>query len=167
MDDSHSLYSLNTSCTVCTLFVHFLHTLSWLPFARMNTLCKNIRLWCNTGCLKPLAYYNTEVMISNNVLFLNDKPASWVRIAMSSEIVYYWKCNFPVRLSVSRLVGRSVGWSVVRSVCHSSLKGQEVTLPCSSRSTCLILLSNSKTFLFAKCRNVWRTFTIAHEMVLY
>ena len=35
----------------------------------------------------------------------------------------YWNCNFPLTLSI--------GWSV----CHKFLKGQEVTLPCSYRST--------------------------------
>ena len=32
----------------------------------------------------------------------------------------------------------SIGWLVGQSVCHNFLKGQEVSLPCSYRSTCLI-----------------------------
>ena len=45
-----------------------------------------------------------------------------------------WKCNIPltppVRLSVGRLVGRSV--------CDNFLKGREVTLPCFKRSISFI-----------------------------
>ena len=40
------------------------------------------------------------------------------------------------RLSGFRLVGLSVGRSVGRSVCHYILKGWEVSLPYSYRSTC-------------------------------
>ena len=41
----------------------------------------------------------------------------------------YWKYNIPVSPSVCRSVGWSVGQTVVRSVCHNFLKGQEVALP--------------------------------------
>ena len=50
----------------------------------------------------------------------------------------YWKCNFPMTPHVRLLVGWLVGRSVGRSVCHNFLKGREVTLPCSYRSTCCI-----------------------------
>ena len=44
---------------------------------------------------------------------------------------------------MTRSVRRSVGWSV----CHTSLKGREITLPCSYRSTRLFLL-------FFKAQNI-------------
>ena len=46
-----------------------------------------------------------------------------------------WKSNFPIIRSVSRSVGRSVGWLI----CHNFLKGREVTLLCFYRSTCLFV----------------------------
>ena len=36
------------------------------------------------------------------------------------------------------LAAWSVGWLVVRLVCHNVLKGQKVTLPCFYWSTCFI-----------------------------
>ena len=43
----------------------------------------------------------------------------------------YRKCNFPMTPNVRELVGRPV--------CQYFLKGREVTLPCSYRSTCFCL----------------------------
>ena len=53
-----------------------------------------------------------------------------------------WKCNWKwpgqyVGWSVGRLVGRLVDWLV----CHNFLKGRGVTLPCSNRSTCLLVVT--------------------------
>ena len=52
-------------------------------------------------------------------------------------ICLYFNCYFHHFLN-----GRpsSVGLSVGRSVCHYFLKGREVSLPCSNRSSCLLLL---------------------------
>ena len=60
-----------------------------------------------------------------------------VSFTVSSLLLFfvapYWSCNIPINYDPScPSVGRLVGWSV----CHNFLKGWEVTLPCSYRSTC-------------------------------
>ena len=49
----------------------------------------------------------------------------------------YWKCNFPMNPSCTS-VGRLIPWVVVPSDCLHFLKGRQVTLPCSYRSTCFL-----------------------------
>ena len=48
--------------------------------------------------------------------------------------VFFWKWNFPMNPHVRWLFCQLVGWSV----CMHFLKGREVTLPCSCRTTCLL-----------------------------
>ena len=51
-------------------------------------------------------------------------------------------------MSVGWIVGRSVGLSVVWSVCHNFLKGRKVTLKCYNRSTCLFFVCRHELLLF-------------------
>ena len=53
-------------------------------------------------------------------------------------------------MSICRSVRRRL--SVGRSVCHNFLKGQKVTLPCSYRSTCLMIICNMLYIAFSSNR---------------
>ena len=64
-----------------------------------------------------------------------------------------WKCNF----HMTHPACSSVGWldAVSRSVGlsrHDFLKGQKVTLPCSYRSTCLMIICNMLYIAFSSNR---------------
>ena len=52
----------------------------------------------------------------------------------------YWKCNFPMTRSVGRLVGLSVCMPI---------NMQEVSLPCSYRSSCYFTFTMTKCSLFS------------------
>ena len=72
-------------------------------------------------------YLRTSPFISSVV-----PSCSFYSIFMYAYLVtYFSKCNFPMTHSVRR---RLVSWYVW--FCHNFLKGREVALPCSYRSTC-------------------------------
>ena len=59
------------------------------------------------------------------------------------KFVSYWKCNFPMCQSVCQPVGQMVSPTYF-------LKGQEVTIPCSNRSTCFLLNAIMIIIMFKK-----------------
>ena len=89
--------------------------------------------------LKDLAYHNDSISKRTK-----SAKRGWIpRIfGIKQEVEFeedlggekrrYWMWNSPM----TRPVSLSVGWSVSRSVFHNFLKGREVLLPCSFRSTC-------------------------------
>ena len=95
------------------------------------------------------------------VICFNYVKQSWEkRDFQTSRISSHWKCNL-----LRHLMFLFVGWLVGRSVSHNFLKGLEVSLPFSYRSTCSLcsysrLYVNNKASPLGLISSVWGVATL-------